>query len=486
MAANTTGDNMDDLSFSSDNLVVRERMHPVRSRTLFVTFVPWVVAPTLNRSGYGEDYLAQQKIDALHVITARNDWFQHPDIEAMFNRVRALSDRYERVVTYGTSMGAYAALSFARPLGADRAIALMPQYSILSSEMPSETRWRAEASGTSFRYHYMDAPMKAGARAYLIYDPFHSLDRKQAERIAATPGCALVPMPLIGHNWIDPDLLKQMVGMVNEGNDDDLPATIARAYRDKRKRLPSYYLEMTKARPGLPVKRKIDLIWRALALAPDRANLHDELARLLASVGRHDEALYVLRTQATIRKEDAGLQYRLSEAYERMGQRDAWYDTCTKAVELDPRHAYYRHRLAAAYLQRQDADAALVEQLEAVRLAPFNGEYHRQLGIIHSRRGHLDLACASALTGVERSPTSAFGWHCLADVLSKASRIDEALEAAEKALVLEPANAYHHYFLAQLLLKSGTETRRASLLLEEAVRLQPGNATFEALREKVA
>lgn len=472
---------MNDISFRTESLAVRARFHGASGGTLFVTFVPWVATPSLERSGYGEDYLAQQRIDAVHVITARNDWFQHQDVGEMLTRIQTIASRYDRVVTYGTSMGAYAALNFARPLRADRAIALMPQFSISSREMPAETRWRTEASEISFRHHYMDLPLKEGARAFVVHDPYHDLDRAQALRIASTPGCELVPLPLIGHNWIDPVLLKQMVRMVVEREDRDLPGVIAQAYRERKKSLPSYYVEMVRARPKLNAERKMRIIMRALALAPERAVLHDELAQILSSNGRLHEALYVQRTQTTLRPEDAGLQYRLSETYEKLGLHDETFAASTKAVLLDPNHAYYRHRLASAHLRRGDLDAALTEQHEALRLTPSNGEYHRQLGIIHGRSGQLELARAAARTATSKGPTSAFNWHCLADVLLRSEHYEEARSAAETALALEPSNAYHHYFLARILLKLG-EGHGVAPLLDEALRLQPGNDAFRALR----
>ena len=59
---------------------------------------------------------------------------------------RAAVPEGARVMTYGSSMGGYAALRFARALRADAILALSPQYSIDPAVVPWEDRWRQDGA----------------------------------------------------------------------------------------------------------------------------------------------------------------------------------------------------------------------------------------------------------------------------------------------------------------------------------------------------
>jgi hypothetical protein len=171
-------------------------------------------------------------------------------------------------------MGAYAALNFARPLRADRVLSMMPQYSIDPKKVPFETRWRAEAAQTRFIFDFMDQPLKPDAKAYIVYDPLHKLDRAHAKAIARSSNCYLVPMPLIDHNWIDPALLKQMVDRIVSEADDDLPTTVAKAYQIKKRSYSFYYFELSKYQ-RLNLEARINILLKSIALNPRHSLPHD-------------------------------------------------------------------------------------------------------------------------------------------------------------------------------------------------------------------
>ena len=141
---------MNDVIYKSDNLIIREGTGFDRAPCV-VTFAEYTPTPLpLDRSGFGEKFLKKAGHNAFHVICRGNDWYQYPEMPAAIAELKRRCAGYADVVTYGTSMGAYAAIRFAPHLQASRVIAISPQVSIDRRRVPFETRWAKEAAGITF------------------------------------------------------------------------------------------------------------------------------------------------------------------------------------------------------------------------------------------------------------------------------------------------------------------------------------------------
>jgi dienelactone hydrolase len=105
-----------------------------------VTFDSYSDVRTLERTGFGEHFFEQSRIDAIHVIARSNEWYQNDEILDICVAVAAITQDYERVYTYGSSMGGYAAIRFGVHVGARAAIALSPQFSVDKTVVPFEHR----------------------------------------------------------------------------------------------------------------------------------------------------------------------------------------------------------------------------------------------------------------------------------------------------------------------------------------------------------
>jgi hypothetical protein len=120
------------------------------SGTIVVTFDSYTDARHLDRSGFAEHFLHSRQIDAIHIISRDNDWYQYPELPQAAKVVAEITSQYGRVVAYGSSMGGYAAIRFGAMVGATTAVALSPQYSIDPRSVPFETRWTADAARVKF------------------------------------------------------------------------------------------------------------------------------------------------------------------------------------------------------------------------------------------------------------------------------------------------------------------------------------------------
>ena len=273
---------------SADLLVVQ--VAGFASDTCVVTFDSFTDVLTLDRNGFAEDFLRSHQINAIHVISRTNEWYQYAETAAALACVRNATAAYRRVVTYGISMGGYAAIRLAGLAGAQCALALAPQFSILRDTAAFEYRW-ATAAGQINPVWENTLPLPALADAYVVFDPL-SIDSIHADLYAAT-GFRFTAIQLrgAGHQTagflLEVGLLQDFVLAVCLGP-IDAPALEQEAWR-RRRLSPQHRLALAH-RVRSPAWR-LALVHRAVELAPGQARLLGQLGVAFRQAGRLDEAV---------------------------------------------------------------------------------------------------------------------------------------------------------------------------------------------------
>jgi hypothetical protein len=236
-AAPTDGRFQDGELFRSADLVVRQ-VGGFSRDVLVVTFDsytdprdPHTNYRDLDRWGFGEYFLRDRAVDAVHVIGRDNNWYQYPELPEAVAAIATAARPYRRVISYGSSMGGYAAVRYGGAAGAETALAISPQFSIDPMVVPFERRWDAEARQIDFALERRWTPASV-ATAYILYDP-RTLDRRHVALFAARGRVVRVPMPNSGHSiarfLADYGLLQQAVLDVAHGAFD--AAALRRAAR---------------------------------------------------------------------------------------------------------------------------------------------------------------------------------------------------------------------------------------------------------------
>lgn len=182
-----------------DTRVIRQGRYLLRmtasehARELVVTFE--AADPTIDRSnherkGFGEDFLARNGYAVLSVLTSSANWFRPPAILDAFARrdVTDFRKRFERIHSYGSSMGGFGALAFADLLGVSNVVGLQPISSLAADLAPWETRF-AHGRSLDWRGDYHDgaAGIANVESIYALYDPATD-DARHVERLAVTAG----------------------------------------------------------------------------------------------------------------------------------------------------------------------------------------------------------------------------------------------------------------------------------------------------------
>ncbi len=255
-----------------------------------VTFGSYTDNRTLDRDGFGEAFLVSRSVNAIHILSRDNDWYLLPDIERALEAASRAAKAFDRVTTYGSSMGAYAAIRLGRLAGAMTAIALSPQYSLDPRVVPFEDRWPHEAQRLDYAIERRLAGAGFVSSAYVFYDPSDP-DARHADLFRLRLEVHDVRLPDCGHPvtgyLAEVGLLERAALEPARGAFDR--EAFQRDALAKRESAPQYYLTLA-SRP-IAAGKKLELVRRAYELFSSDVGYVARYGEALWMAGRHDEAV---------------------------------------------------------------------------------------------------------------------------------------------------------------------------------------------------
>ena len=344
-----------------------------------VTFDSYHEPVGMDRPGFGEAFFKAEDITAIHVMSYRNDWFQHTEIEHVLLTIREACLGAGRILAYGSSMGGYAALRFAGPIGAHAALALSPQYSLDPRKVPFETRWAHDRRRIRF-LQSIDGPIQPGPARIFAYDSALAADRRHAELLAAAAPMTAIALPYAGHPvggfLNDIKLLRPLVLTVFDGSFD--PQRFRDAAHRRRTRSAHWLAHLADRQPPSRSACGIALARRAVSLSPDHPALHDVLARRLAAAGCYEEAI-VAHHRAIAIEPIVDYLWGLSKTLFAAGNVAGALDVAQRIQALAPHTAGY-HAWAARLREEQgDLSGQLADLRHALRYDRTNRGYRWKL-----------------------------------------------------------------------------------------------------------
>lgn len=426
--------------YRSDALLVRHV--PAGDTSVgVVTFDSFTDVHKLDRPGFGEAFLAQHGVGAVHVISRENDWYQYDEMAKVAATIRSAMQGYRRVVTYGSSMGGYAAFRFAGLLGADAFIALSPQVTIAPAVVPFEQRWNSDAKRLNFIWDHL-AP-EPNCRGYVFYDP-HDEDARHVALMARQCSLTTVRLRHAGHpsgTYLqETGLLSSAILDLVRGN-ADVPA-IELAARAARRRSPKYLTTLAHRMPERRMRTRIALLRSAAALSPRNAGYASELAEAFKAAGRFEEAGEMHRHALAL---DASLPI--------ARHRYAWH-------LVDSERYDEAEEISAALIAEAPKRAVLIEQRQAIEKAKKARDARRVSKLI-ARRPWSRLRAASL---VERIAARLSGRR--PDEIDSETVIKLSEETLRALLTTTPAPPqFVERWARHALLRNRAETARPDLVL---------------------
>jgi len=277
--------------FRSENLLVR-RVAGFGGPLCYVTFAPYTDDRTLDRPGFGEEHFRGRRIDAIHVLSRENRWYQHPELMDAIAAVGGAAAGYDRVIAYGSSMGGFAALHYGAASGATIGLALSPQFSVDPLIAALDRRWPEDIARIDFR---RDAALPALAVQYVAYDPFEVHDRRHFDLFAAYSPTIGLPVPHGGHPvgsyLLETDMLRSLLDQL-EGGDFD-PRAYAKELRRRRRRSGHYFYTLALRIPSHRPRQKVALARLAVETHGDNPLYRSQLGSALDAAGDFDAAYQV-------------------------------------------------------------------------------------------------------------------------------------------------------------------------------------------------
>jgi serine/threonine protein kinase/tetratricopeptide (TPR) repeat protein len=181
--------------------------------------------------------------------------------------------------------------------------------------------------------------------------------------------------------------------------------------------------------------------------APDE---HSQLAIILGTLGRLDEAVVASRRAIEASPRDAVLRMHLGMVLRDMGKSEEAIEAFRQAVAIDPDDGYAHYHLAATLPDPQQIDAAIAEYGEAI--ARGRPEDRIWVSASHSNRAQL---------------------------LVEKGEIGKARADLDRAIEIDPTNGYAHLNRASLLCDYLHDEKEALREFDRAAELMPDEPSVQ-------
>jgi len=368
--------------YRSENLVVRCVPMTDRDRWV-VTFDNFGIGHGFDRPGFGQEFFQARGVSAIHVMGRSEDWYQYPDISPALASVRNFIAGSSRVMTYGSSMGGYAAIRFADAVGAHAALALSPQYTIDPAKPPFDDRWTQHSHAIAW-LPQIDGPVTCQCCPVIVFDP-KSADGLHAARFARDIDTTEIPLPHTAHPVAtflsEVGALEPLVFGVLDGT-LDAEATRRRAWQARRQSL-AYLNELTRIQPDYRMRSAIRLARLTCQIGRDDGKALAALAERLSLAGEHAEALLLYERALSQGERTVTLLASYANALVASGDSSKAREIAFEVMEALPHMAYLWAWYAGICWFDAKPSTARRAIAKAVALDPSNAAYTAQRQLYH-------------------------------------------------------------------------------------------------------
>ena len=172
------------------------------SDTLVLSFGDLITRAKGN-SINAEKSLSKYEYSVIGIMPKQKSWFPHDSMMGVLNAIQGILAEYTRVVSYGGSMGGYAAIKYAKPFGMNRVVAMVPQYSINPLEVEDRRYTDFYDANVNGDMRIQAQDVVADCEYIIVYDPYFDLDREHYEKIKPLiPQLHTLHLPYTGHDAI--------------------------------------------------------------------------------------------------------------------------------------------------------------------------------------------------------------------------------------------------------------------------------------------
>ena len=230
-----------------------------------------------------------------------------------------------------------------------------------------------------------------------------------------------------------------------------------------------------------------ELLASLSAEAPDDPRvllLHGEVLLVL---GRHADALPLLRKSAELETDRPRVHFQLAAALQATGDRKGALEALARELEINENtQVQVMVRLNRSVLLEQERDwKGSAAELEAMlALEPGRVQAYGDVASLYLRAGDLDAAAASLSTGLEQGFRSAEHQYILGARYAEKKAYEPAIEALLLALEIDPGLARAERSLASALDQVGRDAE-ALVHLKRYLELKPDAPDSQRVHERI-
>jgi tetratricopeptide (TPR) repeat protein len=199
------------------------------------------------------------------------------------------------------------------------------------------------------------------------------------------------------------------------------------------------------------------------------------LAQSEQLAGRLAEAVSAYRKVLAVRPDLAEAHNNLANVLEQQGEFDAAVTHYKHALDLKPSLFRAHNNLARVFRRQGQLDQAATHFKRSLALSPDFAEVHKDLGNVLRTQGKLDEAVASFERALVINPKYSDAYNDLGNVLVDQGKLNEAGARFERAATLKPDFFQAHNNLGNILRTQG-KLDQALSRFERAIALRPGYA----------
>lgn len=358
---------------------------PGASDFLLITFAP-VQFDSGVEPFWGARLAAKLGLSAIGFVSCTGtNWYPRIDMEMAAAEILETTSNFKKIITYGSSMGAYGALKYSALLNATSCAAFGPQFSIDPKDIgdPQFTRY--------FRNEIHENMSIQGNEvchnAYIFFDPHFKFDQDNAHFIGRGASHAnLIKIPFAGHEWVK--VFANAKAILALFNSCLVGETVEILKLTRIARSQSSARNVGLAQHLIPRNYKMAL--RVLELSPtpldkkQEANFYDYAAVAEIKSGNLDQAeIYAIKSLELLPTRASFLR-RLGNIYDRKKQFSLAIDCFNRSLSIDAKDSASYFNLASIFFHRNENEEAMNSIMKAIDLVPDEPRYLQLLKRIYA------------------------------------------------------------------------------------------------------
>ena len=262
-----------------------------------------------ERSGWGHNFLLSLGYNVCSFLEKDiYQWYRREEFHNLIEAIRntGVFQYFSRKITYGSSMGGYAASAYASILNANLTVLINPISTLNKDKAGFETRFkRSKLADWNGAYH--DGVLGVNnIKSYVVYDPLFDLDAKHAKRyLSSNRNMQEVRVFGFGHGlpWHLKSLgiLKPLILSLLENSFDSYRSEFTSKLRARRLNPKYYRFMLSSNNVHLTTKRSYILLkTMMLELAkryPKDADFYRELSYIYSELDDELAFMYIVRAK---------------------------------------------------------------------------------------------------------------------------------------------------------------------------------------------